>query len=231
MKKFLAISAHPDDVDFYCGGTLATLAEQGNRVEELIISNGSKGTHVVGFSGKSLGQIREKEQRAAAKILGIQEVHFLKEIDGEIENTKDLRRKLVAFIREIQPDIVMSFDPASLGEFEHFELSHRDHRQAGEAVFDALYPAVGNSAFFPELQKQGLGAHTIQEIWFFAASRPNKFVDISETLNLKKEALLCHKSQIRNTSNVKTLIRDNARTMGKKKGMKYAESFRTIAID
>ena len=158
MQKFLVISPHPDDLDFGCAGAIAKLTKQGNIVEELIVSDGSKGNHVVGFNGKKLAAIRKKEEEAAAKILGVKKVHFLNEIDGEVENTKSLRKKIVKAVRKIKPDIILSFDPSSL-QFESVYRSHRDHRMVAEASFDALYPAIGNSAFFSELIQQGFLPH------------------------------------------------------------------------
>ena len=231
MKKFLVISPHPDDLDFGCAGTIAKLTKQGNIVEELIVSDGSKGNHVVGFDGKKLAAIRKKEEEAAAKVLGVKKVHFLNEIDGEVENTKSLRRKIVKAVRRIKPDIILSFDPSSL-QFESVYRSHRDHRMVAEASFDALYPALGNSSFFPELIQQGFPPHKAKEIWFFATPRPSKFVDISKTMDVKIRALRCHKSQIADMKAMESRIKERARKEAKKRRkMRYAEVFRVIALD
>ena len=231
MHKFLVISPHPDDLDFGCAGTIAKLTKEGNTVEELIVSDGSKGNHVVGFDGKKLAAIRKKEEEAAAKVLGAKKVHFLNEVDGEVENTKSLRKKIVKAVRRIKPDIILSFDPSSL-QFESVYRSHRDHRMAAEAAFDALYPALGNSSFFPELVQQGFAPHKAKEIWFFATPRPNKFVDISKTMDLKIKALQCHKSQIADMKAMESRIKERARKEAKKKQkMKYVEVFRVIELD
>ena len=229
-QKFLVISPHPDDLDFACAGTIAKLTREGNIVEELIISDGSKGSHKLGFGGRKLAKIREAEEIAAAVILGALKVHFLREIDGEVENTRELRKKLVEKIREIRPDIVLSFDPAGLS-FESVYRSHRDHRMAAEAVFDALYPAAGNASFFPELLKKGVLPHKSREVWFFSALRPNKFVNIEKTIELKLRALQCHKSQIAEGVSMAKRIRERAKDTAKGKRMKYAESFRVIELD
>lgn len=176
---------------------MAKLIQEGNKVEQLIVSDGSKGSHAIGIDGKRLKTIRQKEQRAAAKVLGVKNVYFLGEIDGEVENTKKLRKKLVEMIRTIKPDVVMSFDPGALHRFDFPPRSHRDHRQVAEAVFDAVYPAVGNRSFFPELLKKKLFPHTVEEVWFFAPEKPNKLVDIKKFMDKKIKALLSHKSQIK----------------------------------
>jgi LmbE family N-acetylglucosaminyl deacetylase len=228
-RKFLVISPHPDDADFGASGCVAKLVKEGNTVEYMIVSDGSKGSHVIGLSGKKLALIREKEQKASAKILGVSKVTFLRQIDGEIENTPQLRKRLVKEMRRIKPDCVMSFDPSSL-KFESVYRSHRDHRLVAEAVFDAIYPAVGNVSFFPELVKQGFGPHQIKELWFFASPRPNRRIDITKTMDIKLAALGCHKSQMGDMSDFEKFIRTRARTEAKKAG-RYAEGFRVINFD
>ena len=228
--KFLVISAHPDDSDFGCAGTMAKLVREGHIVEELIVSDGSKGSHGTGFWGKKLASIREKEQKASARVLGVRTVHFLRERDGEVENTKNLRKKLVAVIRKLKPDAVFSFDPATLNSFEIAGRSHRDHRQVAEAVFDAVYPAAGSNAFFPELLKKGLKPHQIKEVWFFGTAKPNRVVNIVPFLSQKLTALFCHKSQIIDRKTLEVRIKGWARKFGKKKGFKYAEGFRVIKL-
>ncbi len=149
-KRFLAIAAHPDDLDFTCAGTTAKLVKEGKEVFYLIISDGSKGSHKVKLSPKNLAKIRQAEQKRAAKVLGVKNVFFLGLRDGDIENTKFLRKKIVQIIRKVKPEIILSFDPAS-HSFDNPHRFHRDHRQTAEAVFDAIYPAAGSESVFPEL--------------------------------------------------------------------------------
>ena len=227
MQRYLVVSPHPDDLDFGCAGTVAKLAKEGNDIEYLIVSDGSKGSQLVGFGGKKLAAIRETEQKDAANTVGVQKVTFLGEVDGEIENTRELRKKLVKEIRKAKPDIVLSFDPSSL-QFESVYRSHRDHRQVAEATFDAIYPAVGNASFFPELLEEGIEPHQIEEIWFFATPRPNKFIDIADTIDLKIKALLCHKCQHEDVDELEKRIRSRSREEGKEHNMEYAEGFRAI---
>ena len=228
MKKFLAISAHPDDSDFGAAGTIARLAEQGDSVDLLIVSDGSKGSHHAGFGGKRLSAIREKEQKASARITGAGAVYFLKELDGEVENTKQLRKKIVEVIRKVRPDVIISCDPVVL--FERAGLCHKDHREAALAAFDAVYPAAGSESFFPELKKRGLQPHSVSEMWFWGAGVPTVYSDISKTIEKKIEALLRHKSQIADPKGLDARIRERARDVARGKRMKYAEGFRVLKL-
>lgn len=227
LKTFLVFSAHPDDLDFACSGTVAKLRKEGNKVVYCIISNGEKGTHKLKVSKKEIIRIREKEQKRSAKILGVKKVIFLNEKDGEVENTKALRRKLVRVIREIKPDIVLSSDPAVFA-FDNFYRYHRDHRKAAEAVFDSLYPASGSEAFFPDLKKK---PHTIKEAWFFATDQPNFWIDISATIDKKIKALLSHQSQMTDQGKLKNMILSWAQAKGRRKKMRYAETFRKLKLE
>jgi len=231
MKKtILAVGAHPDDLDFSSAGTIAKFAREGGEVFYLIISDGSRGGHKVKFAGRKLAGIRKKEQLAAARVLGVKNVFFLNLQDGEIENTRLLRKKIVKAVRKTRPDIVFCFDPANLA-FDGPKLFHRDHRQAAEAVFDAVYPAAGSPFFFPELLRQGYEPHQPKEIWFFGSARPGKFVDISPTMEKKITALFCHESQLPDKEGIRKRIVDRARKTGKVKGLKYAEAFRTLKLE
>ena len=226
-NRILAIGAHPDDLDFSCSGTISKLTRQGSEVVYLVISDGSKGSHKIKVGDSKLAKIRKEEQKREAKAVGVNEVIFLGLKDGEIENTKLLRKEIVKIIRKTKPDMIFSFDPANLA-FDNPYRSHRDHRQAGEAVFDAIFPASGNESFFPELLRRGYKPHQVKEIWFFASPKPNKFIDIAKTIGDKIKALSYHKSQIADMKEVEKRIKDWAKKSGRKKGYKYAEAFRVV---
>ena len=229
-KKFLVFSPHPDDLDFGCSGTAAKLVEQGNEVVYCIITNGEKGTQKISQSKKEMVAIREKEQKSAGKVVGVNKVIFLKQPDGDLENTKKLRKSITEVIRKIKPNIIISFDPSN-HRFDNFYRYHRDHRVAAEAVFDAIYPAVGSEVFFPELLQKNILPHQIDEVWFFAPERPNYYVNIAKTIDRKIEALKQHKSQIKDPVGLEKSMRDWAKMIGKKKKMPYAESFRKVSLD
>lgn len=225
-QKFLVFSPHPDDLDFGASGTVAKLTNQGNEVVYCIVTNGEKGTHKVKSSLQEMIRTREKEQKRAAKIVGVKKTIFLRERDGEVENTKQLRRKLVKVLRKTRPDVVLSPDPASLS-FDNFYRYHRDHRVVGEAVFDALYPAAGSDAYFPDLSQK---PHSLKEAWFFATDNPNLFINISQTIHKKIQALKAHKSQIKDPKRLEEMILSWAKKIGKKKKIRYAEAFRIVKL-
>ena len=229
FKKILVFSAHPDDLDFGCAGTVAKMTKEGKEVVYCIITNGEKGIQKVNKARGAMVVMRKIEQKEAAKVVGVHKVIFLRETDGDLENTKGVRRKIVKAIREVKPDIVFSFDPANLS-FDSFYLFHRDHRMAAEAVFDAMYPAAGSSAFFPEIEKAGLRPHQIQEVGFFGTANPNTSINSSKTIDRKIKALRSHKGQIKDMAEMEKRIRSRARQEGKKRKMKYAESFRRLTF-
>jgi len=224
--KVLVFSPHPDDLDFSCSGAVAKWTKEGQEVYYCIISGGCKGSHKTKVSEIELRKIREGEQKKAAGIVGAKKVIFLREKDGEVENTKELRKKLVKVIREVRPDIVLSFDPANIN-FDNFYRAHRDHRLGAEAVFDAIYPAANSEAFFPEIAKK-YPPHQIKELWFFATNKPNVFIDISKTIDKKLEALKQHESQIEDFKRIEKTIIKWAKESGKRAKMKYVEEFRVM---
>lgn len=227
-QRILAIGAHPDDIEVSCGGTLAKMAEEGSEVFSLVITDGSKGSHLVKLSAKKLSLLREKEAKESAGELGVKDVLFLRFKDGEIENTPALRKELVRAIRKIKPEIIFSFDPGNL-DFDSPHRFHRDHRVAAQAVFDAAFPASGNISFFPELIGQGYNPYQAKEIWFFGSNKPNKYINIRRTINLKIKSLLLHQSQLE-PKIMEKKVRDWAKKFGKSKGYDYAESFRVMKL-
>jgi LmbE family N-acetylglucosaminyl deacetylase len=228
-ESALVISAHPDDLDFGCCGTVALWRGAGVRVVYLICTNGDKGTEDQTLSAETLAIIRQREQTEAARVVGVEVLVFLGFEDGELENTPILRKRLVETIRRIRPQVVLCQDPAHR-TFENVFVSHRDHRAAAEASFDALYPASNNRRFFPELLAKGLEPHRVQEVFFFGTHAPNHWVDITAVIDLKLKSLSCHKSQIATRADFESVIREHFREMGKRAGYDYAEGFRRIPI-
>lgn len=228
-KKFLVFSAHPDDLDFGCAGTIATLTAAGHEVAYCILTNGEKGTHKVQQTKKQMVAMREREQMAAGKAVGVEKVIFLRNTDGDLEHTKAVRKQVTRVIRTEKPDIILSQDPAN-HSFDNFYRFHRDHRMTAEIVFDAIYPGVGSDSFFPELAEEDILPHQIEEVWFYSPEKPNHYVNVTSTIGNKIEALKSHESQIKNTEEVEKMLRARAATLGKKKGWKYAEAFRRLTF-
>ena len=139
--RVLVISAHPDDVDFGCGGTLAKWAQEGAEIFYTICTSGDKGTDDPTIPNHALALQREKEQRAAAQVVGAREAIFLRKTDGELQYSLEFRGELVRVIRQYRPDILFTHDPANRA-FDNQYIFHADHRVVGELVFDAAYPAA-----------------------------------------------------------------------------------------
>jgi LmbE family N-acetylglucosaminyl deacetylase len=225
----LVISAHPDDLDFGCSGTVALWRRSGAKVVYLICTNGDKGTEDQSLSAEELSKIRQREQTEAARVVGVEKLIFLGFEDGELENTLVLRRRLVEAIRRVRPRIVLCQDPAHR-TFENVYVSHRDHRAAAEASFDALYPASNNRRFFPELLAKGLEPHQVEEVFFFGTHAPNHWMDITNVIELKLRALFSHSSQVGGFKDFESIIREYFREIGRQAGYEYAEAFRRIAL-
>ena len=227
--RVLVISAHPDDVDFGCGGTVAKWAAEGAEVFYAICTSGDKGTDDPAISNQALAVLREKEQKAAAKTVGAREVTFLRKLDGELQYSLDFKGELVRVIRRFRPDVLFTHDPANRA-FDNQYIFHSDHRVVGELVFDAAYPAALNRNFYPGHLAEGLSPHAVSEIYFFAASQPDTWVDIESSLDLKIKALRCHASQIKNPKMMERMVRTWFGEWGREKGLAYAERFRRLEI-
>ncbi len=228
--KYLAISAHPDDIDFGCAGTISKLVNDGHHVEELIVTDGSKGNKP-GWPVEKLIERRKEEQRNAAEELGVDEVTFFEETDGEVQNTPELRKKLVRQIRRIRPDVVFSFDPSNR-IYESRFVAHRDHRKVSVAVFDAISPAAKNPAYFPELlDEQGLEPHLVSELWFYGTHKPDKYIDIEDTIEDKINALCCHETQQLERDQIKRIVHERSREAAIQSGSEFVEAFRVLDLE
>jgi LmbE family N-acetylglucosaminyl deacetylase len=228
-ERVMVISPHPDDVDFGCSGTIARWSRSGVDITYVICTSGDKGSDQP-LAPEALSALREQEQLAAAKIVGVGNVVFLRLKDGELDNNREFRQVLVRVLREHRPDVVLSMDPAN-NRFENAYVSHSDHRAAALAVFDAIYPAARNRNFFPELLEEGLLPHAVNRIYFFGTAEPNTWIDISETIDTKIAALRAHKSQVGEFEDLDAWVRERFGQLGKKKGLAYAEIFRYLAIE
>jgi len=225
-ERVMVISPHPDDVDFGCSGTIARWSRMGADITYVICTSGDKGTDSP-METESIIEIREREQLAAAEIVGVKKVVFLQLRDGELENTPEFRKILVRVLRQHRPDVVLSMDPANVS-FENVYVSHADHRATALAAFDAIYPAARNRNFFPELLEEGLLPHTVNRIYFFGTADPNTWIDISETIETKIEALRAHKSQVAEFEDIGAWVKERFGQFGKAKGVAYAETFRHL---
>ena len=223
-RKALVIVAHPDDAEFLCGGTVARWCAEGWTVDYLLTTSGDMGSKEEGMTRKKLLSIREKEQRAAAKALGVRRCIFLRYPDGYVEDTVELRGKIVREIRRLKPDLVVTWDPFRRG------FNHRDHRLTGQAALDAIYPLARNPLGYPEHLEEGLKIHRVNEVLLAGTDQPDYHVDVSNYLEKKMEALSKHVSQIGQAppKELRKRLRNRMAQAGKKPGYKLAESFRRI---
>lgn len=195
-KRALVIMAHPDDPEFFCGGTVALLVQHGLDVSYLLLTSGDKGSDDPHLSEEALVELRQREQRAAAEKLGVGAIRFLDHCDGELENTAEIRREVVRVIRTWRPHLVITNDPAMVFFAPSGYVNHADHRTAGFIAIDSVFPAAGNARFFPELLDEGLAPHKVRQIWLARSNQADVEVDISEVYELRLQALLEHASQI-----------------------------------
>jgi LmbE family N-acetylglucosaminyl deacetylase len=231
-KAVLGVAAHPDDLDYGAGGTMAAFAAQGAKIYYLILTDGGNGSKDHSVQPKTLRDIRRDEQRQAAKILGLTDVFFCDFPDAALENSQDVKREIVRVIRQTKPDVVVTIDPAVLYSARHGFINHPDHRAAGQATLDAVYPLARDHLAFPELLAEGLQPHkagTVLLFDFTPETLPYN-VDITEMLDLKLQALSAHASQFADIETVKNAATERAAEAGKKHGCRYAESFIRIDI-
>jgi len=186
----LVIMPHPDDAEFGCAGTVARWVKQGRSVVYVVLTNGDKGTSDRQITPQQLASIRQVEQREAAQVLGVREVVYLGYADQGLEDSFELRRDIVRQIRLFCPEIVITLDP-----YRRY-VWHRDHRIAGQVVLDAVFPYARDHLAYPDMLTEGLEPHMVKEMYFTASEDVNCCIDITDTFDLKMQALACHKSQV-----------------------------------
>lgn len=224
----LGVAAHPDDLDFGASGTFARWAEEGASCYYLICTDGSKGSDDPEMTEEKLVDIRIEEQKAAGKILGLKDVFFLRHKDTELVADIALKKEIVRFIRKLKPDIVVTMDPTLVYSKRGF-VNHTDHRAAGQAAIDAVYPLARDRLTFKEMENEGLPPHRVRFLYLVNFDNSNEVVDISRTIQTKLEALSCHKSQISEKS--LDWIKERASSIGKEKGYEFGEGFVKLDLE
>jgi LmbE family N-acetylglucosaminyl deacetylase len=196
QQKILVVLAHPDDPEFFCGATIARWTQAGHQVNYCLLTCGDKGTKDRNLSSEELCKIRKVEQLDAAKILGVSQVRFLNYPDGYLIPDLNLRCDITRVIRQERPDILVTCDPQTL-YVDYNRLNHPDHRAAGQATLDAVYPAARDHLYFSELlNEEKLEPHSVSEVWVSGAQHPNVVLDVTDTWEIKILALQKHVSQI-----------------------------------
>lgn len=194
-QKILVILAHPDDPEFFCGGTLARWIDAGHEVNYLLLTRGDKGASDPSITPEALIKKRMDEQRRAGDILGVKDINFLSQPDGYLIPSLDIRKEVVRHIRKIQPSIMVTCDPLSFYN-RGININHPDHRAAGQIALEAVFPAAGNIFYFPDLLKEGLQPHSPAEVWVSLSREPDVVIDVTPFWQKKLDALLQHGSQI-----------------------------------
>lgn len=227
-EKAMVIVAHPDDIEFSCAGTVARWVKEGAEVVYVLCTSGDVGIDKPDMTRARAAEIREAEQRAAAKLVGVNEVIFLREPDGLLENTIALRKRLVREIRRFRPEVVITGDPTVVLPGPNY-INHPDHRAAAGATLDAVFPAAGQPHLFEELADEGITAHKVRKVYVTSYRQGDTYVNISDTMDLKIEALKKHVSQMGDWD-PEPMVREWAAEAAKGKEMAYAEAFRVVTL-
>jgi LmbE family N-acetylglucosaminyl deacetylase len=229
-ERVLVIVAHPDDADFGPAGTVARWVRGGSVAHLVCCTSGDAGADDARTDPLELAHLRESEQRAAAAHIGYAEVTFLHQPDGALANDLALREQLVRIIRTFRPDAVLAPDPTVVIT-RGGHVQHTDHRAAAMAALDAVYPAARNALAFPHLVvHEGLEPHAVPRMYLFWSERPDVFVDISATMELKLAALREHASQIREPEGFEERIREWSAEEAGPFGVAAVDSFRLLDL-
>lgn len=229
--RVLVVLAHPDDPEFYCGGTVARWVSEGHEVTYCLLTKGDKGNDDVGTDPEMLAQKRMAEQRAAAEVLGVKEVIFLDNPDGYLTPDLALRRDVVRVIRQVRPEIIVTCDPTNFFPSDRY-INHSDHRAAGQATLDAVFPAAGSGLYFPELlHVEGLKPHKVEQVYVAGAQHPNTIVNVTKFIDHKLSALREHSSQIPNMEALEKVVRERMQDPDSPpNGPRYVERFMRIDL-
>jgi LmbE family N-acetylglucosaminyl deacetylase len=227
-ESAMMIVAHPDDIEFSCAGTAARWVKAGSRIAYVLCTSGEVGIAEKGMTKAKAAEIREAEQMAAAEVAGVKDVIFLREPDGMLEATLELRKKLVREIRHFKPEVVVCGDPTIVWAGNDY-INHPDHRAAAAAALDAVFPAAGQPNLFEELEAEGITAFKPRKVYATSWGDADYYVNIEETIDLKITALRAHKSQMKDWDPGE-MIKEWAAERGKGKEMAYAEGFRVVTL-
>ncbi len=225
----MVIFAHPDDAEIGSGGTVARWAAAGCEVTYVLCTNGNAGTANRAVSPGVLAKRRDREQRAAAKSMGVKDVVMLGYPDGGLEDCREFRGDIVRVLRKYRPYTVFTHDPHRTKSFQH-----RDHRMTGTVSMDAVYPFARDHLHFPEqITKEGLEPHKVKELWFWGADEPDTVVDITSTIDRQVRALERHESQVPGLSvepgqSIEKRVKARSAELARGYPFKYAEAFRRL---
>ncbi|MFN8025134.1 MAG: PIG-L deacetylase family protein [Acidimicrobiia bacterium] len=226
VERVLVVTAHPDDVDFGAAGSVATWTDAGIEVSYCICTSGEAGGFDEAMPRPAMAELREAEQRAAGKVLGVTDLHFLGYPDGRLQSTLELRRDISRVIRQVRPQRLVCQSPDRI--YQRIYASHPDHLAAGDAALSAVYPDARNPFAHPELLDEGYEPWSVDEVYMMAAPGADVFVDITDTIDRKIEALRAHDSQHPDPEGLDERIRLWGSSIAQAAGFpegRYAEGF------
>jgi len=224
--RVLAVYAHPDDADVAAGGTLAAWAKRGAHVELVIVCDGAKGSHEADTDVATLRTRRADELKTAASLLGLSDVQCLGIPDGEVTNSMEFRERLVRLVRSVKPDCVLGPDPTATF-FDGVYVNHRDHRELGWALLDAVAPAAAMPLYFPQTGP----AHQVQTLLLSGTHEPDVVVDVASSLDDKVKAVVAHQSQMTDDPQwIRSVLAGRAEGAGREVGLRFGEAFRCVEL-
>jgi LmbE family N-acetylglucosaminyl deacetylase len=226
LAQVMVVTPHPDDAEYGVAGTVARWASEGKEIVYVVCTNGDKGTSDANMKPEELAKIREQEQLAAAKLLGVREVIFVRHPDQSLEDTPEFRKEIVRLIRMYRPETVVTADP-----YRRY-IWHRDHRITGQVTLDAIFPYARDRLSYPDLLDEGLQPHAVKEVLLWASEDLNYRSDITDTFDIKLAALRCHKSQVgQNPSReLEKWLRQRHQMMAEGEDFELAEAFHRVEI-
>lgn len=227
-ESAMAIVAHPDDIEYSCAGTIVRWAKAGSRICYVLCTSGEVGISEKGMTKENAAKIREEEQMKAAEIAGVENVIFLREPDGLLQPTLELRKKLVRQIRRFRPEVVITGDPTIVWTGNEY-INHPDHRAAAAAALDATFPAAGQPNLFEELEEEGYRAFKPRKVFVTTWTDGDIIVSIDDSIDTKIEALRAHVSQMKDRD-PEPRIKEWAASRAKCVEANYAETFRVITL-
>jgi LmbE family N-acetylglucosaminyl deacetylase len=223
-ETYMWVVAHPDDLEFSSGGTVARFAKEGKRIILIQVTSGDRGTPDRSHTPEILSATREDEEQEAARRLGISDVVFLREPDGSVVPDLHLRERITRMIRTYRPDVIVTHDP-----FRPYAL-HPDHRAVGMAAHDAVYPTARDHLYFPDHLDSGLEPHKTAEIWYFGSESPDVYIDITDTFEDKINALRAHFTQVGEAKELPERLRGFSTEVAKDQPFELAEAFKVIKM-
>jgi len=226
LAQVMVVTPHPDDAEYGVAGTVVRWVSQGKEIVYVVCTNGDKGTSDASVKPEELANTREEEQIAAANLLGVREVIFLRHPDQGLEDTPEFRKEIVRLIRMYRPETVVTADP-----YRRY-IWHRDHRMTGQVTLDAIFPYARDIFSYLDLTKEGLDPHKVKEVLLWGTEDVNYRSDITKTFDVKLSALQCHKSQVGHIplQELEERLRERHSSLAQGEEYELAEGFHRVEI-